>query len=1058
MLQIRKENRIALETIKQNLDVEKNRETILKNLNRLKEIGTKITLKEHMLAIKLTAEKLKESGVRRIQDEKKRIADATDVTRIMNKRAEATKRVIVGEAKLRAEAKYGIQTNKLSTNLVALYNKELANGARLTSEQTEFLRRYNAEMKKTGKIAQETAMETKFSFKEMFAIDRLKTGIKWFIQLRLLWGAWRSLGTAIKGVIDFEVQLSRALRTAQSETKDLIEITKLYKKAMEDAGRLHGVDFKTSGEVLYQLASAGLSAEEALAGLNTTLSLIVGTEGDATSTTKAIAGLYNVFGETLDATATKMEKFETIGDTLAMIWQNHQVEIGELQEGYSRVGAVAKIAGLSFQDVGALLGVANDNMIKGGKAGRALVSVLSRIVRDTDEFADAFQISIDPHAPLDFMKILGDIHERFKGVANTTDALGDIFSRLGLRGAPVFATFLAQYEKIIVASGELTHATGKNAEIEAKRLANLNAQIDKWRQRLIIYADSLNMAFKILSKWLEDLGKAFDEFGKKVDKAIEKDPFSNILQATDEELGLMIKKIIAEGKLGFLSMWGFNTTEAKKSLETIYKKIKELRARREGKGYFDDISEDYEATPGEDPKKKIIETEAKRKALRTYIKDTQAARLRFLDIEIGKQKIITKQQYDAAKGAEKRGEGATQAWERLEKSATTLNQLNEERKGILKDIETATKKETVDTLNQLKDQENILVTISKLELDRIKVGGITTEEYEKARQKVDDTYQAQLRLNQITYDTEIRDKGEAALKNAEQQLTLANEAAKRERDNEYALVNRIALQTKLNKIIAEYSKLVGDSQQATEIAKINNATKLEINQLQRNTLDLEKQSLETQLETTLNEENSIERNRQIARLRRDIQKIDLGIIKNQEEYNRRLSITYDWMARLKDNLKEWHDVATESLVQFTEGFAQGMGTLFSDLTGGFQAQQQEVAELEVAYGGLGKELEEAISEGDIERVNQLKGEMMAMRSEIEDLEDPIENLKDGFKDFFKSLIDGIREAIAQWIAMKIVMGVLGSFGSGGATSASEFGGTGWVIYLKDMLLEEFFLV
>jgi len=196
-------------------------------------------------------------------------------------------------------------------------------------------------------------------------------------------------------------------------------------------------------------------------------------------------------------------------------------------------------------------------------------------------------------------------------------------------------------------------------------------------------------------------------------------------------------------------------------------------------------------------------------------------------------------------------------------------------------------------------------------------------------------------------------------------------------------------------------------------------------------LSIEKQLLQTSMAEYTAVLALTEKESERLKLLNQINDKKIEILKITEKEKRAESIGYDTIATLKEQMVSWHDMATDSLVKFTQGFAQGVGSLFADLTSGFQGQQQEVANLKVEYGGLGQELEEAIGEGDIERVNQLKGEMMALSSQIETLEDPLENLKEGFKDFFKSLIDGIQEAISQWIAMQIVMKVLGSIGGGG---------------------------
>jgi len=164
----------------------------------------------------------------------------------------------------------------------------------------------------------------------------------------------------------------------------------------------------------------------------------------------------------------------------------------------------------------------------------------------------------------------------------------------------------------------------------------------------------------------------------------------------------------------------------------------------------------------------------------------------------------------------------------------------------------------------------------------------------------------------------------------------------------------------------------------------------------------------------------------------------LGILEAQK---REESIIYDWTQRLKETSQTWHDVVVGALTEFTTGFSQGLGSLFYDFASGFQEQQQEVADLKGELAELGQEYSEAVSEGDIDRTKEINTQMAELKNRISELEDPLENLKQGFKDFFKSLIDNIGEAISQWIAMQIVMGAVTSFAS--STNVSTIrGGAG----------------
>jgi hypothetical protein len=179
------------------------------------------------------------------------------------------------------------------------------------------------------------------------------------------------------------------------------------------------------------------------------------------------------------------------------------------------------------------------------------------------------------------------------------------------------------------------------------------------------------------------------------------------------------------------------------------------------------------------------------------------------------------------------------------------------------------------------------------------------------------------------------------------------------------------------------------------------------------------------------------------------QQVDL--LQESLKYTDPLAYLYQEMAKeamnIKDAMISWAQVGISSA-------KSGLSSLLQDVTGGFQEQQQEAAELKEDLKGLQEEYDEAVSEGDAERVVEIADEMKNLRTQIDELEDPIENLKDSFKSFFKDLADSIRQAINDWIAMQVVMGIVKAVSASTAASTSvgntmsgamEYNATGGVL-------------
>ncbi len=59
-----------------------------------------------------------------------------------------------------------------------------------------------------------------------------------------------------------------------------------------------------------------------------------------------------------------------------------------------------------------------------------------------------------------------------------------------------------------------------------------------------------------------------------------------------------------------------------------------------------------------------------------------------------------------------------------------------------------------------------------------------------------------------------------------------------------------------------------------------------------------------------------------------------------------------------------------------------------DVTGGFQAQRQEIVNLEGELENLQMEYQEAVTEGDVQRIWEINKEMENLNEQISDLKNP----------------------------------------------------------------------
>jgi len=176
----------------------------------------------------------------------------------------------------------------------------------------------------------------------------------WMAGFQMIFGSLDKIKAAFMSLVSLQNALVRAMRTARSDIQGYSEIWESYEKAMVRARVRTGTEMEELGEILFQLGSSGLTAEEAVAALDSTLNNLIGTEADVKNITKLIAGLYNNFadqivkvnGQIVSVSATtedlgnatreaasQTEKFAFINDLLVATFRDNQVEMNEMRDG-----------------------------------------------------------------------------------------------------------------------------------------------------------------------------------------------------------------------------------------------------------------------------------------------------------------------------------------------------------------------------------------------------------------------------------------------------------------------------------------------------------------------------------------------------------------------------------------------------------------------------------------------------------------------------------------------------------------------------------------------------
>jgi TP901 family phage tail tape measure protein len=448
-------------------------------LKELQATITSVTAKEKELAI---ASKYMGNSVAAISSEvdlaRERLAAFDSKILIITRRMALLKPASRPFQHMQRElAKLSIEANKASANLQTLENK-LQQTTHKTGDANRAMSRLSAE-----------------GFANMIVSQAA-----WMAGFVLIFGSIDQLKKAFQALIDTQVAVSRAMRTVRSDFHDQKQIYNELTGAVNEMRASMGTVAADTGEMLYQLGSAGLDLNESLAALKPTMDNVVGSEANMEQITNLVAGVYNNFGDsivkvngemkdisrTFDGyskdlvTATNVtEKFNHINDLLIATFDQHQAEMDQIRDGLKFMAQSAMQANLSLTQQLGILATLHDHFIKAGAAGRGMRVILSRITKEAASFKEAFNLSFDLNAPLNFLEIVEELSKKVKDQVMTVEELGEVFTRMGLRGTEPLLVLIQNFEELKGNIDELGNTSAHASENMRKlQLDNIAAQAD----------------------------------------------------------------------------------------------------------------------------------------------------------------------------------------------------------------------------------------------------------------------------------------------------------------------------------------------------------------------------------------------------------------------------------------------------------------------------------------------------------------------------------------------------------------------------------------------------
>ena len=352
-------------------------------------------------------------------------------------------------------------------------------------------------------------------------------------------GVINGVSDAFRGLIAATAEVEKSLKDIQVVMEVSNEAMQQFGKGLFDVARNTATSFGTVAESAVELARQGLSAEETLARVNSALILSRLSGLDAVKSTETLTAAINSFN-------AEGITHEEIVNRMANVDAAFAVSSADMAEAISRAGAVAQSAGVSFNELSAIVTAVQQRTARGGSViGNGFKSIFTRIKRSgvreaLEEIGVATQNNDGTFRSS--IAILKDYAQVYKGLSDsqkayTSEQIAGVFQIQNLQALiQDLSGGYSIYEKALdVANNTTDEATRRNKELN-ETLSALFSQTGSSAKELASTIGNLgfNDDFKEILKFLNSLAEGIN----------------NLL---DENQGSTIAKSLVKGISSFLT-------------------------------------------------------------------------------------------------------------------------------------------------------------------------------------------------------------------------------------------------------------------------------------------------------------------------------------------------------------------------------------------------------------------------------------------------------------------------------------------------------------------------
>ncbi|MCD8299994.1 MAG: phage tail tape measure protein [Clostridiales bacterium] len=309
------------------------------------------------------------------------------------------------------------------------------------------------------------------------------------------------LGTAaVATTASFETSMSKVKSLISSSSEDIVgDMEKLEKKARE-AGATTKFSATEAADAMSYMGLAGWDANQMIEGLDGILNLAAASEMDLATASDIVTDYLSAFG---------MEAAQStyLVDLMAYAMSNSNTTTQQLGEAYKNCATTATQLGWDIDDVTAALMVMADNGAKGGEAGTALNSIMTRLANNTSNCTDLLsEYGIEVYDTSGNLNDLGGILTGLQGIWGTLNDEEKANLAYKIAGK--------------TAESELMAVLGDSTGTLQKYTEGLNNASGTAQDMADIMQDNLTGQLTILKSQLQELAISFGEILMPMVKAV----------------------------------------------------------------------------------------------------------------------------------------------------------------------------------------------------------------------------------------------------------------------------------------------------------------------------------------------------------------------------------------------------------------------------------------------------------------------------------------------------------------------------------------------------------